>query len=381
MLVQLVAITCAFVGFKIEEMHQKIRHVINAGWDSWYAIGGGAGTGGPYATGTGPGTIGGGPPLHALAGSGTPAPVQPLAKPRPDAQGAEFNALRNAVLDTERILLYTLEFDLAVETPIPLVKELLLLLKESNAFSPLGWTKTARNRDAPAEVIQGNSQAQNIAFTMCCSDLCLRFTPLELACAALEIGFGLACSPRSVTSPITWQALRRVVTQAQYTADLVSKMGPAGSSLAAGGSGTPGGSGSSAGASAVGSGPMGVGAGGASVSLAQAVRPLEEPIVREVLTRYEQYFTESIDDSAALLGNPHSDLRPAASVALGGVLPGLAPTTGGWVLASTVNTVGTASARQGVALSSFRSSYTPSPYTPGGALSTPSEAAGSMSNL
>ncbi len=154
-------------------MHQKVRHVLHASLD--------------VAAGT--------------------------KKPRMDVSSAVFKALKAAVLDAERRVMYTLEFDIAVEQPYPLVKSFLLGLKDAGVFAGLDWGRGAANRAAPKMVTEANLRAHNIAFESCGSDLCLRFTPSEIAAGCLEAAFEGWCVPRGIVSPVSAQALLRVVAQ------------------------------------------------------------------------------------------------------------------------------------------------------------------------
>ena len=111
----------------MEEAHQKVRAVINCSRDVFFAARGA-------------------PPL--------------------DQRSAEFAALRQSVLDTERQLLYTLEFDVGVALPYTLISTQLTAWKEAGAFEPQ-WPRTAKNSAATPEVVQGNTLARNIAYAMC----------------------------------------------------------------------------------------------------------------------------------------------------------------------------------------------------------------------
>ncbi len=250
-LLQLVATACAFIGFKVEEAHQKVRYVINSSWDAWH---GGR-------------------------------------RPRLAQDGDEFRALRQSVLDMERIVLYTLEFDIAVEHPFPLVRAYLLALKEAGVFAPLGWGRAARNKEAPPEVVQANSAAINMAFESGATDACLLYTPPEIAAAAIAWAFGFVCAGRGVDNPVSWEALRKVVVSCA-------------SQASSGGS-----SGAGAGAPSSSSTPQSQAAGntsgaaGAGLVATPLGRPLEMAAVHGVVSRFVQHIEEAQSDMEAALAH------------------------------------------------------------------------------
>jgi hypothetical protein len=126
----------------VEEAHQKVRPVINCSRDVW---GRGA--------------------LRAL-----------------DAEN--FTAVRQSVLDAERIVLYSLEFDIGVVHPYGSIQSTLTLWKEAGVFEP-AWPRTAKNSAAPREFVAVNTLARNLAFSLLATVAPLRFEPLELAVGAL----------------------------------------------------------------------------------------------------------------------------------------------------------------------------------------------------
>lgn len=146
---QLIATACVFLAFKVEEAHQKVKPVINCSRDVW-----GRGT------------------LRAL-----------------DAE--EFLALRQTVLDAERIVLYSLEFDVGVVHPYGAIQTTLTLWKEAGVFEP-AWPRTAKNSAAPREVVAANTLARNLAFSLLATSAALRFVPLEVAVAALTCALDIS---------------------------------------------------------------------------------------------------------------------------------------------------------------------------------------------
>lgn len=146
---QLIATACVFLAFKVEEAHQKVKPVINCSRDVW-----GRGS------------------LRAL-----------------DAE--EFLALRQTVLDSERVVLYSLEFDVGVVHPYGAIQTTLTLWKEAGVFEPT-WPRTAKNSAAPREVVAANTLARNLAFSLLATSAALRFVPLEVAVAALTCALDIS---------------------------------------------------------------------------------------------------------------------------------------------------------------------------------------------
>jgi hypothetical protein len=169
----LVATTCAFLGFKVEEMHQKARHVIHASWEAYYR------------------------------GSASRA--------RLDDMGAEFAMLRQQLLDTERCVLYTLQFDIAIDMPYNAIKDTIRAWKEEGLFGS-AWPRGASGAQAPPEILALNFSATNIAFE-CVSNttLCLTYSPTEIAIASLKLALDLTYSLKGRTSPVGWPALSRLI--------------------------------------------------------------------------------------------------------------------------------------------------------------------------
>lgn len=165
-----VATACAFLGFKVEEMHQKVRHVVNASWDAYYR--------------------------------GT--------KPRPDERSAEFAALRQQVLDTERCVLYTLQFDISIDFPYGTIRDTLRMWREEGLFGA-AWPRGALGAQAPSEIVALNNTAINIAYEACATTLCLLYTPHELGIAALKLALDVTYTLKGRACPIPWAVLSRSI--------------------------------------------------------------------------------------------------------------------------------------------------------------------------
>jgi hypothetical protein len=217
------------MGLKVEEAHQKLRTVITASWDAYTATARPRGasasasaTGAAAAEGTG-GAGGGGPrpsfqlpaSLSDVAGLGEAAAstggVVPSASlpARLEQSGTAANLLRQKILDTERALLYTLEFDVAVEHPYPVLKATVLAWKEQGLFGAL-FPRGKTLREAPLELTQAMVLANNLAFTMVGSDMCLRYSALELALASLSLAFTLIFVPQGRALPVSPDAFRKL---------------------------------------------------------------------------------------------------------------------------------------------------------------------------
>lgn len=119
---QKVATACAFMGLKVEEMHQKVRHVINNSYEVYHR------------------------------------------KPRMNQDGPEFLEWRQHTLETERSLLFTLEFDVSVDHPYLQIKNSLNSWKEQGLFGSM-FPKGTKWSEAPWKMQQILHQANNIAFT------------------------------------------------------------------------------------------------------------------------------------------------------------------------------------------------------------------------
>ncbi len=143
----MVATACAALAFKVEEQHQRLRLVLRCSRDVR---------------------------RHA---SGGEAPLD----------AAALLALHQRVLDTERCLLYTLEFDVGVVHPYRFIQATLVAWKEAGVFEGAGWARAARNSSAPRELRAANILARNLAFQLLATGLPLRYTAPELAAAALTL--------------------------------------------------------------------------------------------------------------------------------------------------------------------------------------------------
>jgi len=164
-----VAAACAFMGFKVDEAHQKVRSVAAAAWDA----------------------------LH-----------QGRA-PRPDAQSAAFAALRAGVLEAERCMLHTLEFDVAVELPFALMGQRVREWREGNHLRALDFARGRGLRDAPAEVAAAMAMANRLAAYALGSDLCLLFRAQTIAAGSLLMAFQTVTAARGMACPVTMALVGR----------------------------------------------------------------------------------------------------------------------------------------------------------------------------
>jgi len=174
----LVATACAFLGFKVEEMHQKVRHVINCSWDVFH---------------------------RGL-------------KPRLEPQSAAFAELRANVLETERCILYTLEFDVAVEHPFPHIKQRILDWRDGGVFRSLGFVGGKSLREVTPEISSAMSLANSLAFSSLGNGISLHYSPQMVAMACLFMSFQLSFSARGLTNPVTMQLLRKSIEANSTTA-------------------------------------------------------------------------------------------------------------------------------------------------------------------
>jgi hypothetical protein len=153
---QLVATACAFLAFKVEEAHQKLYKVVSCARDAWYAA---------------------------------RSPAVPLLTP------AQEVALHQSVLEAERCVMYTLEFDVGVVHPYAFLGAHLKCWKKAGVFEP-GWVRSAKNCDAPREVEEALALGSNLAFQALASALPLRFSPQDLAAATLSLAFDILYARR-----------------------------------------------------------------------------------------------------------------------------------------------------------------------------------------
>ena len=142
------AAACAFLAFKVEEAHQKLYKVVSCARDAW----------------------------HAPRG-----PVPPLTP-------AQETALHQSVIEAERCIMYTLEFDIGVVHPYAFINAHLKRWKLAGVFEP-AWARSAKNCDAPREVEEALALASNLAFQTLTMGLHLRFSPQDLAAATLSLAF------------------------------------------------------------------------------------------------------------------------------------------------------------------------------------------------
>jgi hypothetical protein len=173
------------LAFKVEENIQKVRVVINCARGAWTR--------------------------------GAAAPLE--------QRGAEFRALRQAVLDAERALLFTLGFDVGVTHPFRAVADALTAWKEEGVFEPAGWPRAAKNSAAPQAVVKTFNLAHNLAFALLGTTAALRFAPAEIALAALALAADIAFAEEAHAdapgrSPVSVAAVRRAAGSARALADV-----------------------------------------------------------------------------------------------------------------------------------------------------------------
>ena len=133
----LVADACVFMACKVEECHRKIRDVMAASHRSRHAN-----ARLPFEAGTPP-----------------------------------FIARRDAVTDAERRVLYTLEFDVAVEAPYPAITAAVKRWRDAGCFG--------KREEKSAEAFALDRAAGEVAFAMMTTEMCLAWTPQEVAVGAL----------------------------------------------------------------------------------------------------------------------------------------------------------------------------------------------------
>ena len=125
--------------------------------------------------------------------------------PALDQRGSEFRDHRQAVLDAERVILFTLDFDVGVVHPYATIGSTLTLWREAGVFEP-AWPRFAKNSAAPREVISTRALAANLAFHLLATEACLLFSPAEIAVAALTTAADLVYDQAGcVLSPLKWQ--------------------------------------------------------------------------------------------------------------------------------------------------------------------------------
>jgi hypothetical protein len=123
--------------------------------------------------------------------------------PRPDAQSAAFAALRAGVLEAERCMLHTLEFDVAVELPFALMGQRVREWREGNHLGALDFARGRGLRDAPAEVAAAMAMANRLAAYALGSDLCLLFPAQTIAAGSLLMAFQTVTAARGMACPVT----------------------------------------------------------------------------------------------------------------------------------------------------------------------------------
>lgn len=158
------------MGLKVEENITKIRTVINSSWEAYHGN----------------------------------------RKPKLEQFGSEFPVIRQHILDTERCVLYTLEFDVAVEHPYPIIKNTVIQWKDQGVFGTL-FPRNKPLKDAPYEITTAMITANNIAFTCLGSDLCLRYSPQEIAITSLFIGLESTYTLRNLDCPIGIEQYRKLI--------------------------------------------------------------------------------------------------------------------------------------------------------------------------
>ena len=135
----IVADACVFLACKTEEIHRRIRDVMAASHRSRYA--------------------------NAR---------MPFEAPSP-----EFVAQRDRLTDTERQVLYTLEFDVAVDAPYSSITASLKKWKEVGLFG--------RREEKSPEAAALDRVAAEVALTMMMSEMSLQWISSEIAAGALFI--------------------------------------------------------------------------------------------------------------------------------------------------------------------------------------------------
>lgn len=137
-----VASACLFLGCKVEELHRKARDIIAAEWK-----------------------------INPRFDSSKPAPKDP---------DIEYIALREHLCDVERVVLYTLEFDVAVQHPFGLITGQVKRWRDAGLFGP---------RDEKSIEAQTLDRvAAEVALSCATSIIGLLFTAPEIAVASLFIG-------------------------------------------------------------------------------------------------------------------------------------------------------------------------------------------------
>ncbi len=150
------ATACVFIAFKVEEAHQRVRTVVACARDAWFSA---------------------------------------RPEPAPQLTPEQLAALLHAVMETERCVQYTLEFDIGVAHPYAFIAAHLKRWKLAGAFEP-AWARTAKNCDAPREVEEALSLSSNLAFQCITTGVALRCSPQDLAAAALSLAFDVLYARR-----------------------------------------------------------------------------------------------------------------------------------------------------------------------------------------
>ncbi len=151
------------LGFKVEEMHQKVRPIINCSRSVWHRG----------------------------------------AAPALEQRGPAFRELRQRVLDAERAVLFSLEFDVGVVHPYAAVSATLVGWRDAGVFEP-GWPRGSKNSAAPREVVSARALAGNLAFALVQTEACLLHSPAELAVAALAVATDIAFVDAAGGGPVRW---------------------------------------------------------------------------------------------------------------------------------------------------------------------------------
>jgi len=118
----------------------------------------------------------------------------------PSLSPVQEAALAEGVISTERCVMYTLEFDIGVVHPYAYISQHLKRWKSAGVFEP-GWPRSAKNCDAPREIEEALALSNNLAFQTFTQGLHLRFSPQDLAAAALSLAFDILFARRAGWGP------------------------------------------------------------------------------------------------------------------------------------------------------------------------------------
>ena len=140
---------------------------------------------------------------------------------------------RDRLNDMERIVLYTLDMDVAAETPFALITAQVKKWKDGMWFAARGTERGGSATSSSAEAVALDRAANEVAVAMVGSEMCLLWTAHELAAMALWIGLaharrlqpGRYVDAAQVEALVDRSVLRRGVEQ--YLALLEADVGDA----------------------------------------------------------------------------------------------------------------------------------------------------------